>query len=198
MIRQEIRQIKKERILQEARALFHRHGFRGTTLDMVAAAMGVTKPFIYGIYERKVDILFDIAIRNIGSSLEAIEGAIAMPGTPTQRLAELARRLARVCIDHRDAVAVFFRDENSLEPDQRAQIHALQQRFDDALARLLQAGIDAGELKPIDPRTATLAIGGMIGWMFVWYRPEGRLSPEDLMEHMAQYALRIAGARSSA
>ena len=198
MIRQQIRQIKKDRILQEASLLFHQHGFRGTTLDMVAAAMGVTKPFIYGIYDRKVDILFDIALGNIRSSLEAVESAIALPGSPAQRLAEVARRLARVCIDHRDAVAVFFRDENSLEPAQRKQIHTLQQRFDEALSALLQEGIEAGELDPVDPRTATLAIGGMIGWMFVWYRPGGRLSPEELMEHMAQYALRIAGALSGA
>ena len=34
----------------------------------------------------------------------------------------------------------------------------------------------------------------MISWIYIWYRKGGRLSPEAIGEHMADYALRIVGA----
>lgn len=194
-IKDQLRNVKKERIMSEALRLFYAHGFRGTSLDAIADAMQVTKPFVYGVYDKKTDILFDISLRNITSSLEAIESGAASSGTVSERLAEVARRLTRVCIEHREAVAVFFRDENSLEPEQLAVINGLKGQFDNALANLLEEGARTGEFDLLDARTTALAIGGMISWSYVWYRPHGRLSTEELMEQMAQYALRIAGAR---
>jgi TetR/AcrR family transcriptional regulator, cholesterol catabolism regulator len=193
-IRDQLRSVKKERIMSEALRLFYANGFRGTSLDAIAEAMQVTKPFVYGVYDKKTEILFEIYLQSINSSLEAVEGGAASTGTVSERLAEVARRLMRVCIEHREAVAVFFREENSLEPEQLQVIAELKGRFDDALTHLLEEGVKAGEFKLLDARTSSLAIGGMISWSYIWYRPQGRLTPEELMEQMAQYALRIAGA----
>ncbi|MBC7438152.1 MAG: TetR/AcrR family transcriptional regulator [Bdellovibrionales bacterium] len=194
-IRDQLRNVKKDRIVDEARKLFYTHGFRGTSLDAIAESMGVTKPFVYGVYDKKTDILFDIALRNVHRSVEAVEGGAALAGTAGERLAEAARRLTRVCIEYREGVAVFFRDETSLDPEHHEVISALKQRIDDSLAHLLEEGAANGEFQLIDARTSALAIGGMISWSYVWFRPHGRLSMEMLMEQMAQYALRIAGAK---
>ena len=193
-IKDQLRNVKKERIMAEAQHLFYTNGYRGTSLDAIAEAMHVTKPFVYGVYDKKTDILFEIHLQSIHGSLEAVEGGAASCGTVSDRLAEVARRLTRVCIEHREAVAVFFREENSLEPDQLKVIAELKGRFDDALTRLLEEGAKSGEFNLLDARTSTLAIGGMVSWSYVWYRPHGRLSTEELMEQMAQYALRIVGA----
>ena len=45
-----------------------------------------------------------------------------------------------------------------------------------------------------DVRMATLAIGGMMNWIYTWYSPAGRLTSEVIAQHMADYALRIVGA----
>jgi AcrR family transcriptional regulator len=196
-IKDQLRSVKKERILEEALKLFYANGYRGTSLDAIAESMQVTKPFVYGVYDKKTDILFDIYLQSIEGSLNAVEGGAASGGTYAERVAEVARRLTRVCIDRREAVAVFFREENSLEPEQLQTIAELKGRFDDALTRLLHEGAKAGEFDLVDARTSSLAIGGMISWSYIWYRPHGRLSAEELMEQMAQYALRIAGARQA-
>ena len=194
-IRDQLRLVKKERIMAEALRLFYTHGFRGTSLDAIAEAMQVTKPFVYGVYDKKTDILFDISLRNITQSLGAIDAGLAVEGTARQRLAAVARNLTLVCIDNREAVAVFFREETALEPEQLGVINELKGRFDTVLAALLEEGERAGEFSLVDARTTALAIGGMISWSYVWYRPHGRLSAETLMEQMAAYALRVAGVR---
>ncbi len=56
-MRDEITAYKRERILGEAVKLFYERGFSGTTLDDIAGALGVTKPFIYTHFRSKVELL---------------------------------------------------------------------------------------------------------------------------------------------
>jgi TetR/AcrR family transcriptional regulator, cholesterol catabolism regulator len=91
-------------------------------------------------------------------------------------------------------IAVFFREEKSLERTALAEINALRQKFDRTLSRLLAEGVTAGEFHLQDASLTALAIGGMISWAYTWHRPGGRLDVEELGERMAALALRMAGA----
>mgnify|MGYP003342066505 CR=1 FL=1 len=68
-MRDEILAYKRERILQEAVKLFYERGFTGTTLDDIAAALGVTKPFIYTHFRSKVDLLAALCTPTIEMAL---------------------------------------------------------------------------------------------------------------------------------
>ena len=192
-IRDEIRTLKKERILEEAERLFYERGFRGTSLDAIAESLEISKPFIYGAYERKVDILVDIYLRAVNRSLETIRAARAEGGTPTEQLGRFASRFTEVVISNQPGVAVFFREEASIPPESVRRINDLKGEFDDELAALIGAGVAAGEFRVRDARLATLAIGGMMSWIYVWFRPGGRLEPAQIAAQMTDYALRIVG-----
>ncbi len=193
-IREQLKSFKKERILEQAQRLFYERGFRGTSLEAIADAMGMTKPFVYGAYGKKIDILYDIAMRNVTMSLDAVTAGRASDGTPTQQLVEVARRLTGVCIEHREAVTVFFREETALDPEHMRCLNDMRGQIDQSLAELLEEGVRTKEFHIRDVRTAALAIGGMVSWVYSWYRPTGRLDAETIKEQMARYALRIAGA----
>jgi AcrR family transcriptional regulator len=195
-IKIQLKTVKKERIMAEAIRLFYEQGYRGTTLEQIADALGVTKPFLYGVYDKKTDILFDISLQSITSSLEAIQEGYDTKGPATQRLVEVVRRLTAVCINHQKAVAVYFREQASLEPKHLKVIHGLRKKFDRVLALLLEEGVRDKVFSVDDSRTASHAISGMVSWTYVWFRNSGRLSQNELMDQMAQYALRIAGAKS--
>jgi|GEM_PF-360792 len=192
-LRDELRSFKRERIIEEAQRLFYERGYRGTSLDAVAEALDMTKPFVYAVYARKVDILVEISMRTLQRSVDTLRQARADGGSPTAQLQRFAMRFTEVVIRHQAGSAVFFREEASIPADATRRINRLKGEFDDELAALLQAGCDAGEFRMDDVRTATLAMGGMISWVYVWFRSGGRLSPAVIGEHMAHYALRIAG-----
>ncbi len=192
-LRDELRLFKKERILEEAERLFYERGFRGTSLDAIAESLDMTKPFIYGAYDRKVDILVDIYLRIVNRSVETVRLARLEGGTPTEQLRRFALRFTEIIIVNQAGVAVFFREESSIPADALREINALKGRFDDALAGLLEDGVAAGEFAIEDVRTATLAIGGMMSWIYVWYRTEGRLAPDEIARQMADCTLRIVG-----
>lgn len=197
-MREEILAYKRERIIEEAVKLFYARGFTGTTLDDIAAELGVTKPFIYTHFRSKVELLAALCKPTIEMSLAAVENAAASPGTPTERLHRAVVDFTRVVLSRQANIAIYFREEKSLAPEALAEINALRRKFDHVLTRLLQEGIAAGEFELEDAGLASLAIGGMISWAYTWHRPGGRLKLDDLCAKMTGMTLRMVGARQAA
>ncbi|HST74785.1 MAG TPA: TetR/AcrR family transcriptional regulator [Acetobacteraceae bacterium] len=193
-MRDEILAYKRERILQEAVTLFYERGFTGTTLDDIAHELGVTKPFIYTHFKSKTDLLAAICLPTIQMSLDAAITAVESGGSATERLHKLIVDFTRVVLVRQPNIAVFFREEKSLERAALAEINALRLRFDRTLARLLEEGVAAGEFRLHDAKLTALAMGGMISWAYTWHRPGGRLSIEEIGQRMAELALQMAGA----
>ncbi|HVB68136.1 MAG TPA: TetR/AcrR family transcriptional regulator [Acetobacteraceae bacterium] len=192
-LRTETQAFKRERILQAAMALFYERGYVATTLDDVAAALGVTKPFIYTYFRGKTDLLAALCTPTIELSLQAVAEASAGPGSPTARLRRAMMDFTRVILGRQANIAIFFREEKSLEPAALEEITTLRKRFDRVLSALLAEGVAAGEFDIPDVSLAALAIGGMVSWSYTWHRPNGRLPLDVLCERMAELALRMAG-----
>jgi AcrR family transcriptional regulator len=195
-MREEILAYKRERILEEAVKLFYERGFTGTTLDDIAAELGVTKPFIYTHFRSKTELLAALCRPTIELSLEAVSRAAKSDGSPTDRLRRAIVDFTQVVLSRQANIAIYFREEKSLEPEALAEINALRKKFDRVLSNLLSEGVAAGEFDIKDANLAALAIGGMISWAYTWHRPEGRLALSEMCERMADLALQMVGARS--
>ena len=193
-IRDELRQLKKDRILEEAVKLFYERGFRGTSVDAIAESLDMTKPFVYAAFERKTDILVEIYMRALIPSLDSVRQARAMGGTAALQLWRFAKRYTEVVISNQRGTAVFFREEVSIPEKSRREINRIKRVMDNEVTALLETGKAAGEFNLGDTRTTALAIIGMISWAYIWYRESGRLSPEQIADELAANALRMAGA----
>ncbi len=197
-MREEILAYKRERIIEEAVKLFYVRGFTGTTLDDIAAELGVTKPFIYTHFRSKVELLAALCSPTIELSLAAVENAAKVPGSPSERLYRAVVDFTHVVLSRQANIAIFFREEKNLAPEALAEINALRKKFDRVLSQLLADGVAAGEFHIADVNLAALAIGGMISWAYTWHRPGGRLKLEEMCSRMADLALQMAGAHRDA
>jgi AcrR family transcriptional regulator len=56
-VKKRVRRDRREEILLEATTLFGIHGFRGTTLSLVAEAVGLTEPGLLHYFPNKVNLL---------------------------------------------------------------------------------------------------------------------------------------------
>jgi AcrR family transcriptional regulator len=195
-MREEILAYKRERILEEAVKLFYERGFTGTTLDDIAAELGVTKPFIYTHFRSKTDLLAAICSPTIELSLDAVARAAKGAGSPRDRLYRAIVDFTEVVLSRQANIAIYFREEKNLSPDALQQINVLRKKFDRVLSKLLAEGVASGEFDVKDVSLSALAIGGMISWAYTWHRPEGRLALDDMCERMADLALQMVGARS--
>ncbi len=155
----------------------------------------MTKPFIYSYFRSKTELLAALCKPTIELSLAAVAQAVDGEGTPTKRLRRGIIDFTKVVLSRQANIAIYFREEKSLEPAALAEIDALRKQFDRVLSKLLAEGVVAGEFEIGDVRLAALAIGGMISWAYTWHRSAGRLPLDALCERMAELALRMAGAR---
>jgi AcrR family transcriptional regulator len=192
-MRDEILAYKRERILEEAVALFYARGFTATTLDDIAAELGVTKPFIYTHFRSKTELLAAVCLPTIEKSLAAVALAAEGTGTPTEKLRRAVFDFTEVVLKRQPNIAIFFREEKNLAPEALAEIIALQKQFDQVLSQLIRDGIDSGDFRVPDVNVTALAIGGMISWAYIWHSPRGRMTVDEMSATMADLALRMCG-----
>ena len=193
-IRDEVAALKRERTLAVAAELFYERGYENTSLDMIAERMNVTKPFIYAHFTSKAELLAEICSRGIASALAALDGVLTtMPGNAAERLAEVGRRFVTAVLTSQRHIAIFSREEKNLAPADFQTISQMRRDFDAKLVKLLDQGVAAGLFSVQDTRLAALAIGGMVSWAYVWYRPEGGLTLEQTSEEMSKLILSLVG-----
>ncbi len=194
-MKDEIRRFKRERILEAASRLFYERGFAGTTMDDVAAQLSVTKPFIYTYFANKHALLvaiYEMATRRL---LDMLQQALAHDAPPDQQLREFVRRFARENMESVMISTVFLQEEKHLDEKFLMSIRKTQHEFDRQLAELIRRGRAAGLFHVEDATVASLAITGMVRWLQRWYKPQGRLSVDEISHLLADMALGAVGYR---
>ena len=194
-IRDAVLRLKSERIVGAAVELFYTQGFTNTTLEQVADAINVTKPFIYAHFRSKAELLADICSRAIKVAHDALNRVTADQASATVKLETLVRDFMMAVLDHQPHAVIYSREETHLNPEDREAINVLRREFDRRFAALLQEGVAAGEFVVEDVPLTALAIGGIVGWSPVWYRSGGRLTQAQAAQRVATLVLAMVGAK---
>jgi len=99
----------QERILDAALELIGDHGANGTSLQMIADAIGVTKAAVYHKYKSKNDIVIALTERELGLLEDALEAAEAEPERLQARYL-LVSRLIDIAVARRRWIATLQND----------------------------------------------------------------------------------------
>jgi len=193
-LRAEVQEFKRRRILEEARELFFAHGYESTTLDAIADALNVTKPFLYSYFRNKSEILNAICEIGITKSIEALDEALASPLGPQDKLRLIVERVTTIIILNQKYIVVYTREEKNLEPQEAKYLIGLRRDFDQRLAKLLEHGTESGEFDVEDPLMTAVSISGLITWVANWYRP-GRHTQTDVVMHTIRLVDRMVAKR---
>lgn len=186
---------KRERILSAAEDLFYRNGLAGTTMDMLCAELGVTKPYVYYYFRDKQEIVETLAWRASLACLTTMKFAADDTRPAAEKLAEGLQRWVAACVAHFRASALAFRATASLRPEFRDELRRLAKDFHADLSALMEAGRREGRLDFEDAAITAKAMGGAVGFMYTWYRPDGRLPPEELVARLTETLRRMIGLR---
>jgi AcrR family transcriptional regulator len=194
-IREAVTRLKRERILATAVELFHSNGLSNTTLEAVADRMNVTKPFIYSHFKSKNELLAEICAQGIRASLEALNRVVATTGSATDKVRALTHAFMHAVIENQGHIALYTREQKHLSKADSTAIDNMRREFDRKFCALLSEGVAAGEFVVNDVQLASLAIGGVVSWSYVWYRPGGRLTPEETADRIADLVLSMIQAK---
>lgn len=185
---------KRELILRAAGELFFRNGYTATTTDALTERLSVSKTLIYQHFRSKQDMLATICERGISESVQVAIDAAALPGRADERLFRLLHDFTLVVIERHEWIAISSRELAHLPQDVDQRIRDMQGEFDHILRAIIEDGVREGVFDANDAGIVCLGIAGMVIWIHAWYRGNGRLTPEQIADSMARFALRIVGA----
>lgn len=184
-----VRESKKEAVLRTAVALFNERGFRATSLDDVAARLGVTKPVIYHYFGNKDQVLFCCLKLGMEQLAAAAEEARSHEGDSLDRLKAFLCRYAENNMDGFGRCVILTNDQE-LSDDSRKQFRALKRDIDQAMRRLIEEAADDGLIAVDDVRLTAFTIAGALSWVARWYDAAGPDSPATIAARMVETLVR--------
>lgn len=187
--REQERAAKRDAVLRAAVRMFNERGYHTTSLDDVAASLGISKPLIYHYLGAKEQVLFECLRLGISRLREAVRQAEALQGNGLARLKLFLCIYAQVIMDDFGRCVIRTGDE-VLAPESRAQFRALKREIDEALRRFLQAASDDGSARISDVKLTAFGLAGALNWTARWQEAEGDLPPEPLAAKLVDILLR--------
>ena len=181
----EKRDRRRREILHAALRAFREKGYHATTLEDIAEHLGVRKTALYHYFTDKDAILFACHQESL-AELERILSGVKEPEAAAEQLAYLIREHVRVMTDTLEGSPLAF-EVTALSPERQKSVIAGRDRYERALRRVIARGIEEGEFRDVNPKTAAFAILGAINWIARWYRPEGALHAEELGTEFADH-----------
>ena len=188
---------KRERILQAAEALFDRQGYAHTTMEQIVQQLGVTKPYVYYYFHNKQEIFETLCWRPSVACFTAMDFPEDDLRPAHTKVAEGMERLIRATIEHHPAAFFPYREPQVFRPEYLAMQKKLANHFYDRMCALMEEARADGMLDFKETRLTALAACSLPGFLYHWYRPDGRLSPAEVVRELSQLAWRVLGLRTA-
>jgi AcrR family transcriptional regulator len=182
--RHEVRQKPRQEILRAAARLFQQQGYDATSMNDVAAALKLSKGGLYHHFESKDEILFHIMSHALEITEERVVKVARRIDGIEERLRTLIRLHIQVVLSPEDReITVMLHENHPLPPALRRKINARKKDYLVFVENLI-AEVQRKRNSPssVTPRAAAFALVGMINWIYQWYKPEGPLTGDALVQ----------------
>ena len=173
-------QAVRDQILRTAADLFRERGYRATTLDDIAARLGMSKASLYRSFRAKEEMLGAISRETIVTFTRGLTVVLRSDLSPEDKLRRVVREHVRFVIANRSFLTVFFSEEASLPPRLARAIAAQKDRYDKGVEAIVAEGVRSGVFRDVPPRLVVFGLLGMLNWLYKWYNPAGRWGAEDI------------------
>ncbi|MEU6698551.1 TetR/AcrR family transcriptional regulator [Pseudonocardia sp. NPDC046786] len=173
--------VNRRRVIAVAAELFARNGYHGTGIAELGRAAGLGRGALYHYIGSKEAVLYAISKDQVDSMNAAAEEVLDRGLPADELLREMARVLVRNISDHRSEWAVFFREYRALTGERRDAVVAARERYEGYWRQALDQGVRSGLLRPT-PQLLVKGLLGMLNYTYLWFTPDGDLSPEELAD----------------
>lgn len=185
------RRERAELILEAAEAVLAERGYHETSMDEIAARVGIAKGTVYLHYPSKDDLVVALFERELATFRQVVDDAMRAPGTVFERIeiilrhayADLRGRRTRLFLTLSTSIAV-----RSGLIEQRAPLRDHMAYITDRLRTLLDAGKTSGELDTSIPTPVMLTtfLALLSRRSAEHLASEEELAPEDVVQAISR------------
>jgi len=182
---------KKETFVNKTLKLFHKKGFKATTMRDISENMGFEVTNVYNYIENKQsflqELLLDIAnefrtgLNNINnSSYDSIE-----------KLKALISMHVRIASQKPYEVALLVDDFKNLEEPGLSEFKARKQEYQTIVMGIVKQGMEDGMIRPMNIEITTQTILSTLRWQYVWFAKYGteKVNPVEMEKNIVEIIL---------
>lgn len=193
--RQADRAAKRDAVLRAAVRMFNEKGFHQTSLDDVAARLGISKPTIYHYLGNKEQVLLEFVTRGLEQLYDAVDEAQAVAGTGLARLSVFLKLYAELNMTEFGRCVIRTSDK-VLSAEGAERFRDLKRKIDADIRGLVSAAMADGSAAPGNVRLTALLLADALNGPGRWYDPDGPLAPRPLAETLVDSLLAGLAPRS--
>lgn len=142
----------RDLILDEALRCFAERGYEGTSLNDIAAGVGIKRPSLLHHFPNKESLYGDVFERLLSEWLERLDDAVAADASGWAKLELVLRAGFQLFADTPDYVRIMRREALDGGVHLGVDLSAVLKPYFDEAAQWLDGCMDRGEFRRLDPR----------------------------------------------
>jgi len=175
---------------------FAQHGYDAASMRQIAADAGITIATLYFHCSTKEQLLFDVLETQMRQLLDGLDAAlVATPADWSSRLATAIRFHVQYVTRDEAGASISSTELRSLTGELRARHQTTRDAYERKFRELLEGGIASGEFSSVDVPVIVAGILGIGLAVGRWYRPAGRLTPEEIADEYVRFVLKALDPR---
>lgn len=190
---------RTEAALREAAIeLIARHGYEAVSMRQLAAQVGVQAAALYRYFPTKEDLLFTLMREHMEALQASWQAARPASADPVDRLTAFVANHIRFHVERRHSTHVSNMELRSLSRDNLTVVLRLRTAYEKELRTILRDGAEIGSFLVDDTGLTAMAVIQMTTGVIVWFRPDERLSVDQVTQTYLAMTLRLVGAAANA
>lgn len=180
----------RRRLLDASAAIFSKRGYRATSMNEIAAEVGLSKPTLYHYFASKETILVRLYENVMEQSLTGARSIVAATDSPLTALRELITFRVRYTCENQAMHKVFFEEEDELPAHLLRTVLDRRKEFEEVFKQVVTAHLEATGVSL--PTSVTVYVNTCLGasnWVYKWFDPSGNHDPEALGKQIADVLL---------
>lgn len=168
-------------------------GFQAASLRLIAKQVGIRAPSLYNHIKSKERLLYELLHEPLVSLIGQYEEQTKGIDDPMKRMRVLIQVHLNFHLFSRKEVFIGNMELRSLSKAHFKTITTMRDRYSNLMTSIIEDGAKAGVFKVDDPRVVTFAILSMLTGVCNWFRPDGRISADEIIRIHTKLAFEMLG-----
>ena len=177
---------RRQAIIDTSASVFARRGYHATGINELCTANELGKGALYHYIGSKEALLAAIHDRVMDEVMTGADRVAEAGGSPSEQLTMLGDELLDVIHRYPDHVWVFLHEFPALAGERAEQFRKRRRAYEQRVEDVLEAGVESGEFRAVEPRLTAMAWLGMHNYTYLWLKAGGRLSARDVAHPFAE------------
>ena len=161
--------------------LLSEHGYGAMNLRMLAKKVGIQASSLYNYIDSKQQLLFLLCEETTDNLLVEFDVTVNAAEDPAERLRKFVAFHLGYHIVNRKQASVLQMEIRSLTAKNFQAVSKLQRLYTDKVRAIIDSGVEIGAFQVRDSEIATFALLQMLTAVTRWYRPQGRLTLDQMV-----------------